>query len=48
MRVRTSAGAASFRRHTTLQDCHPRAKDEVERLRREAHADRARSADTKP
>jgi transposase len=41
VRVRASAGAASFRRHTTLQDCRRRAKAEVERLRRELDADPA-------
>ncbi len=41
MRVRASAGAASFRRHSTLQACHRRAKQEVARLRRELDADPA-------
>jgi transposase len=41
VRVRAAAGAASFRRHTTLQDCRRRAKAEVERLRRELDADPA-------
>ena len=39
VRVRASAGAASFRRHATLEACHRRAKTEVERLRRELDAD---------
>ncbi|MCP4615137.1 MAG: IS1182 family transposase [Bradyrhizobium sp.] len=39
MRVRASAGAASFRRHSTLQECHRRAAEEVTRLRREIDAD---------
>jgi len=39
VRVRAAAGAASFRRHTTLQDCRRRAAEEVERLRRELDAD---------
>lgn len=39
VRVRASAGAASFRRHSTLRECRRRAKEEVERLRRELDAD---------
>jgi len=39
MRVRASAGAASFRRRASLQGCHRRAKEEVARLRRELAAD---------
>jgi transposase len=39
VRVRASAGAASFRRHSTLWECRRRAKEEVERLRRELNAD---------
>lgn len=39
MRVRASAGAASFRRHATLAQCHRHAKQEVERLRGELEAD---------
>jgi transposase len=39
VRVRASAGAASFRRHSTLRECHRRAKAEVERLRRELDDD---------
>lgn len=39
MRVRASAGAASFRRHSTLQACHRQAQEEVARLRRELEAD---------
>ena len=41
MRVRASAGAASFRRHSTLQECHRQAADEVRRLRAEVDADPA-------
>jgi len=39
MRVRASAGAASFRRHSSLQECHRQAKKRVEQLRRELDAD---------
>ena len=39
MRVRASAGAASFRRHSTLKQCHEQAKQRVERLRGELDAD---------
>jgi hypothetical protein len=39
VRVRASAGAASFRRPPTLEACHRGAKTEVERLRRELAAD---------
>ena len=39
MRVRASAGAASFRRHSTLKQCHEQAKQQVERLRGELDAD---------
>lgn len=39
VRVRASAGAASFRRHSTLEECRRRAKAEVARLRRELDAD---------
>lgn len=35
MRVRASAGAASFRREETLEDCLRAAKTQVERLKRE-------------
>ena len=41
VRVRASAGAASFRRHSTLQACHRQAADEVRRLRAEVDADPA-------
>jgi transposase len=41
VRVRASAGAASFRRHSTLRACRPRAKEAVERLRRELDDDPA-------
>lgn len=39
VRVRASAGAASFRRRSTLKDCHRVAKAHVERLRSEIDAD---------
>lgn len=39
VRVRASAGAASFRRHSTLEECRRRAKAEVARLRRDLDAD---------
>ena len=39
VRVRASAGAASFRRHSTLGECHRRAREEVARLRCELDAD---------
>jgi hypothetical protein len=39
VRVRASPGAASFRRHSTLRECRRRAKEEVERLRRELDDD---------
>jgi len=39
MRVRASAGAASFRRHSTLEQCHEQAEREVERLRGDLEAD---------
>lgn len=39
VRVRASAGAASFRRRSTLKACHHAAKAEVERLRSELDAD---------
>ena len=35
MRVRASAGAASFRRKATLEGCVAQAKDQVERLKRQ-------------
>ena len=38
VRVRASAGAASFRRHSTLQACQRQAADEVRRLRAEVDA----------
>ncbi len=41
VRVRASAGAASFRRHSTLQECQRRAEEEVRRLRAELEADPA-------
>ena len=39
MRVRASAGAASFRRHATLQECREQAEAAVQRLRAEVEAD---------
>ncbi len=41
VRVRASAGAASFRRHATLRECHRQAAEEVRRLRAEVDADPA-------
>ena len=41
MRVRASAGAASFRRRTTLNKCLRQARSQVNRLRRELEADPA-------
>jgi transposase len=41
VRVRASAGAASFRRHSTLRECHRQAAEEVRRLRAEVDADPA-------
>ena len=41
MRVRASAGAASFRRRPTLEQAHQEAKDQVEALRSELDADPA-------
>jgi len=39
VRVRASAGAASFRRHSTLEECSRQATAEVARLRSELDAD---------
>ncbi len=39
MKVRASAGAASFRRGTTLEECLAEAKQQVERLKAEIDAD---------
>jgi transposase len=39
VRVRASAGAASFRRHSTLEECRAEAADALGRLRREATSD---------
>ena len=39
MRVRASAGAASFRRRKTLEDCLREAQEQVQALRRELEAD---------
>jgi transposase len=39
VRVRASAGAASFRRERTLQECHALAQAELVRLRRELEED---------
>ncbi len=41
VRVRASAGAASFRRSSTLSECRRDAQTEVDRLRRELDADPA-------
>jgi transposase len=39
VRVRASAGAASFRRHSTLEDCQAQAAEALDRLRQEAARD---------
>jgi transposase len=39
MRVRASAGASSFRRRPTLEDCQVQARQQVESLRQELEAD---------
>jgi transposase len=39
MRVRANAGAASFRRRATLEECQSRARQQVESLRQELEAD---------
>ena len=39
VRVRASAGAASFRRHSTLEDCREEAARAVRRLQEEASRD---------
>ena len=39
VRVRASAGAASFRRHSTLEECRAEAAQALERLRQEAQSD---------
>jgi len=41
MRVRASAGAASFRRRATLEDCQAQAREQVATLRQELQADPA-------
>jgi transposase len=41
MRVRASAGAASFRRRATLEDCQTQARTQVETLRQDLQADPA-------
>jgi len=41
MRVRASAGAASFRRRVTLEECQAQARAQVETLRQEIEADPA-------
>jgi transposase len=43
VRVRAAAGAASFRRHSTLQDCRDKAAETVRRLHEEAEKDPAAS-----
>jgi hypothetical protein len=37
--VRAAAGAASFRRHSTLEECHGEATEALDRLRQEATSD---------
>ena len=39
VRVRAAAGAASFRRHSTLEECHGEATEALDRLRQEATSD---------
>ena len=39
VRVRAAAGAASFRRHLTLEECHAEATEALDRLRQEAASD---------
>ena len=39
VRVRAAAGAASFRRHSTLEECRAEATAALDRLRREATSD---------
>jgi transposase len=39
MRVRASAGAASFRRRATLEECQAQAREQVESLRRQGQED---------
>jgi len=39
VRVRAAAGAASFRRHSTLEECRAQAAEALERLRQEAQSD---------
>jgi transposase len=39
VRVRAAAGAASFRRHSTLEECRAEAAEALERLRQEARND---------
>ncbi len=41
MRVRASAGAASFRRRSTLQECQREAREAIDRLRTELDSDPA-------
>lgn len=43
VRVRASAGAASFRRHSMLGECHRQARQRVERLRAERTTKRTAS-----
>ena len=39
VRVRAAAGAASFRRHSTLEECHAAATEALARIRQEATSD---------
>ena len=39
VRVRASAGAASFRREATLEECYAQAKEQVRQLREELESD---------
>ena len=41
MKVRASAGASSFRRGTTLEECLAEAKQQIEELKKELHGDPA-------
>ena len=39
VRVQAAAGAASFRRHSTLEECHAAASEALARIRQEATSD---------
>ena len=47
MRVRASAGASSFRREPTLQECHEQAREQVQRLRDESDDETQHDASNK-